>query len=167
MTKQTKILLGVGAIALAYYFYTKRKGNSTTTQTPPTPTPPQVVGKPCPEGQEMRVVNCIQPPCPPMCFDIPKSNPYSEGGALEPRSIPHAYRLKEDFSGSVMTRPNVYANATFKKGQVISALRNPYMAQVMAVGKGSLATTLKGGVPNFEMSGQTWINIPERILEKL
>ena len=98
---------------------------------------------------------------------MPQVNPYSEGGALQPRSIPHAYRLKEDFSGSIIIPPNVYANATFKKGQVISALRNPYMVQATAVGQGSLATTLKGGVPNFQMSGQPLINIPERILEKL
>lgn len=36
MTTNTKIIIGVGAIALAYYFYTKRgKGGATSTKTPP------------------------------------------------------------------------------------------------------------------------------------
>ena len=35
MTKQTKILIGVGVVALAYYFYTKKsKGVATSTTTP-------------------------------------------------------------------------------------------------------------------------------------
>jgi hypothetical protein len=60
MTTNTKILLGVGAIALAYYFYTKSKGSGAINQgnvsTPQKPYMPQV-------------------------------NPFSEGGALEPRKI--------------------------------------------------------------------------------
>jgi hypothetical protein len=34
MTKNQKILIGVGVVALAYYFYTKRKGSGGITETP-------------------------------------------------------------------------------------------------------------------------------------
>jgi len=51
MTKKTKILIGVGAVALAYYLYTKSKG--TTTTTPPNNTPTNPCGEnevPCANG---------------------------------------------------------------------------------------------------------------------
>jgi hypothetical protein len=156
MTNNQKIILGVGALALAYYFYTKSKGGSVVTQS--SPNTQNTVDNPCPQGQELIQPNCFKAPCPKICADIPKS---------EPRTIPHAYRLKEDFSGSVMTRPNVYVNVTFKKGRIISALRNPYLAQPTAVGMGALSTTTEGGLPDFKGYGQIFVNIPERILEKI
>ena len=64
MTNNQKIILGVGAIALAYLLY-KRKGSGITRQAPLNP--PQVGGNPCPQGQKLQVVNCIQAPCPSMC----------------------------------------------------------------------------------------------------
>ena len=42
MTKQTKILIGVGVVALAYYFYTKR-GKGATTQTSSNPSVPPII----------------------------------------------------------------------------------------------------------------------------
>lgn len=142
MTNNTKILLGVGAIALAYYFYTKRSKGGTQSQVGTTPSPSPKNGG---------------------IGAIPKEQPTKS----EPKTIPNAYRLKEDFSKSVMTRPNVYVDVKFKKGQIISALRNPYESQSTAVGMGALSTTPQGGLPNFQMDGQVWISIPERLLEKV
>jgi hypothetical protein len=139
MTTNTKILLGVGAVALGYYLYKRKidgkgwnplspsKGNSYST----------------PKGQET----------------IPPTS--------EPNKMPNAYRLKEDFSQKFPIGTSGSGAVSFKKGQIISAIKNPYLAQNHAVGKGTLTTTPTGGLPNFQMEGQQRINIPERILEKI
>jgi hypothetical protein len=177
MTKTTKIVLGVGAIALAYYLYTKRnKGGATSTETPSAPQntgdTPKVIY--CKDGFKKTIIENknIQ--------NIRYANPCEGHGGIdelktngggnpisEPSKIPNAYRLKEDFSQIYPTGSNVSGVALFRKGQIISAMRNPYLTQVMAVGQGSLTTTIKGETPNFQMQGQIWVNIPERILEKL
>jgi hypothetical protein len=99
MTNNQKILLGVGGLALAYFLY-KRNSSGASRQAPSKP--PQVGGSPCPDGQVYQVINCIQPPCPPMCVDIskleatPKPNmPRVDSGIL--------YTCKD---GSVQTRLN-------------------------------------------------------------
>ena len=172
MTKNTKIIIGVGAIALAYYlFKDKFKGGGASTQTPSVPQntgdSPKVYY--CKDGfKQVKIDNKniqnirYEPPCEGHGgIDELKTN----GGRntiSEPSTIPSAYRLKEDFSRSVMTRPNVYVDVTFKKGQIISALKSPYLPQ-----NKTLFTTIKGEKPNFEMVGQPYISIPENILERL
>lgn len=186
MTKTNKILIGVGAIALAYYFYTKRgKGSVTSNETQSTPK----LGGDVDKNYDKCLKEYESSPMPNVargfnfkqykedyinnCMKKSQQKPYmpqvtnGSTNPLQPSTIPNAYRLKEDFSKSVMTRPNVFVDVKFKKGQIISALRNPYEAQNMAVGRGALTTTIQGGLPNFEMSGQVWVTIPERILEKV
>ena len=63
MEKQTKILLGVGAV-IATYLILKPKVAVATTITTTTPTTKKV----CPEGQELVSMTCIMAPCPDVCM---------------------------------------------------------------------------------------------------
>ena len=150
MTQNQKILLGVGAIALAYFIY-KRKGSGISRQAP---------SNPCKNENEVPCDNGSG-----KCYSVLakySQDPCKVDNPIKENTIPNNYRLKQDFTKSVMTRPNVYADATFKKGQLIIALTNPYLPQ-----NRSLFTTITGEKPNFDMVGQPYISIPESILEKL
>jgi hypothetical protein len=49
MNKQTKILIGLGAVAVAYYFWKQKSSTK------------------CPDGQVLSPVMCDQAPCPEVC----------------------------------------------------------------------------------------------------
>ena len=67
MEKQTKILLGVGAVIAAYLILKPKK---VVTQTAVVA---QNTKKVCPEGQELVDVTCIVAPCPSICMPIRKA----------------------------------------------------------------------------------------------
>ena len=161
MTNQTKIIIGVGAIALAYYFYTKRNSSVPTSNEKPSepnsggskpPTPKLEGDMDCPKGQVRIQVNCIKAPCPSVCGEKPKSNPMSNQ---------NTYRLKQDFSRRFPIGQSGSGGATYRKGQIIEASTNPYAKNR------SLYTTYNGSLPNFNSEGQIWIEIPSDILEKV
>ena len=67
MEKQTKILLGVGAIIAAYLILKPKKADiQTSVVTKNT--------KVCPEGQKLVDMTCIVAPCPSMCMPIRKTS---------------------------------------------------------------------------------------------
>ena len=124
MTQNQKIVLGIGAVVIAYYLYTTNKNKAVANQQPSNP--PQVGGNPCPNGQKLQVVNCIQAPCPSVCVD----DPYSKGGALEPRSFNcqsgKPFSLKDNIINGVIpnltggtTTAQAIPNILFKKGDLV------------------------------------------------
>jgi hypothetical protein len=143
MTKQTKILIGVGVVALAYYLYTKRKGSGVISQ-----------------------VNDKTPQKPYM----PQVNPYSEGGALEPKHQKPSIKNSDDFTFEVLenfsaeffsSTTGKFTNANFKKGQIIHAKPIP-------MGNTSgLATTPDGKYPIMDMIGNAIVNVPANKLKRI
>ena len=63
MEKQTKILLGVGAVIAAYLILKPKKA---TAQTGVVTSNTKV----CPEGQQLVDIPCLVAPCPSMCMPI-------------------------------------------------------------------------------------------------
>ena len=62
MEKQTKILLGVGAVVAAYLILKPKKVSAQTSVVI------QNTKKVCPEGQELVSMTCIMAPCPDVCM---------------------------------------------------------------------------------------------------
>ena len=73
MKKNTKILLGLGAVIAAYLILKPKK---VLTQTSVVNTPNTKV---CPKGQELKLVdvNCAVAPCPPISMCVPIRKTYS------------------------------------------------------------------------------------------
>lgn len=177
MTQNQKIAIGIGALALGYWLYTKNKASksivTTGTSTPPVIDDFSTLPKnpneknPCKGENEVPCANGSG-----KCYminarygsDPCKVETKTGLGGVVP---PNAYRLKQDFSQRFPIGASGSGLARFQSGQVIRALKNPYLAQVHAVGKGALTTTVEGNQPDFNKDGQVFINIPESILEKL
>jgi hypothetical protein len=66
MEKQTKILLGLGAVIAAYLILKPKKVVAQTEVVT------QNTKKVCPEGQELVSMTCIKAPCPDVCMPIQK-----------------------------------------------------------------------------------------------
>jgi hypothetical protein len=63
MEKNTKILLGLGAVIAAYLIFKPKVAVVTTINTTT-----QTTKKVCPEGQELVSMTCIMAPCPDVCM---------------------------------------------------------------------------------------------------
>jgi len=70
------------------------------------------------------------------------------------------YRVKSDFSKEYKIPPTSAGVATFKAGQIIKVLPNPF-------NNGALTTTINGEEPKFGMAGQIWIELPLDKVEKI
>jgi hypothetical protein len=62
MEKQTKILLGLGAVIAAYLILKPKKDSAQTSVVT------QNTKKVCPKGQELVRMTCIMAPCPDVCM---------------------------------------------------------------------------------------------------
>jgi hypothetical protein len=152
MTKQTKILLGVGAIALAYYLFKDKFALY--------PKPEQGTssgGVPIPRGQETPTPYTTDP-----LINI--TNP------LEPKHQKPSIKNSDDFTFEVLenfsaeffsSTTGKFTNANFKKGQIIHAKPIP-------MGNTSgLATTPDGKYPIMGMIGNAIVNVPANKLKRI
>jgi hypothetical protein len=158
MTKNQKIVLGVGVLALAYYFYTKNKSKKLANQQPSTPsttpTNPNNGGVVPPINNSGDSPNLPTTPTPtptPITSTTPLLN-FAEGYRLQ---------ITENFTAEYFN-PSTGNNkiATFTKGQIINA------KTVQTKNGGAFATTPEGKYPK-EAIGTTFVVLPQNKIQRV
>jgi hypothetical protein len=172
MTKENKILLGIGAVVIAYYLYTTNKNKAVANQQPTTPTPPNTGDSPkvyyCKDGFKKTLENN------PNIQNIRYANPCEGHGGIDeiktnggnnptptPISDDYHYEALENFTVEYFNSTTGNNKiATFTKGQIIHAKPIP-MGRV-----GGLVTTPDGKYPNMAI-GNTTVILPENKIKRV
>jgi len=172
MTKENKILLGIGAVVIAYYLYTTNKNKAVANKQ--TPTPPNTGDSPkvyyCKDGFKKTIENN------PYIQNIRYANPCEGHGGIDeiktnggdkPISDPIANEETFEFIKDYQSDPNRATTRmisfNFKKGQKIRGISD---ASKCAIGGGvcPVLTTTKG-----ELQGKGnqmyWMTIPQGYLK--
>jgi hypothetical protein len=149
MQISNKTILGVGLLVVAYLIYKSNKAKSSGSTNP------------TPSNDSGGVV-------PPMPKPINIGDSPNGGVIISS----NRYRFKEDYNANYKLRPMSGQASTmevkyksFKKGDVIFGGQNPYIQSKVAFD--TISTTLNGQIPNFQMSGQIWIDVPLSKLERI
>ena len=144
MTKKTKILLGIGAVALLIYAYFKNLSITKTSVSAPTdPNNPRTSPMPNNGGVVPPITN-QGTPAPKLISDD------------------YTYEVLENFTVEYFNSTNgTNKIASFTKGQIIHAKPIP-MGNV-----GGLATTPDGKYPNMGLVGNAIVNLPQNKLRRV
>ncbi len=174
MTKENKILLGIGAVVIAYYLYTTNKNKAVANQQPTTPTPPNTEGTPkvyyCKDGFKKTIIDN------PNIQNIRYANPCEGHGGIDeiktngggnaisdPIAGVETFEFIKDFQSNPNQATTRMISWDFKKGQKIRGIPD-YSKCAIGGGVCPVLTTTKGELQG-KQNQMYWITIPQGFLK--